>query len=173
EIVSPGGFPNGITLDDVFDGRSELRNRILANVMKELGYIESWGSGVARIKSVCEKNGVEFIITEKGDFVKVVFKRPDYSLKTTFVESHKTAKDRKRPQETVRDRKRPQESANISLDARDILNYLNKREKISRKEVMAILNCKETKAKNTLKEMVNQKLLLRIQKGKYTYYVKS
>ncbi len=166
EIISPGGFPNGITLEDISNGRSELRNKVLANVFKVLGYIETWGSGIARIKSVCEKNGTGFSINEKGDFVEVIFKR--LSL---------TGSTRKRPQEPARDRKRPQEKTAIekkfSLELRKILSYLNENEKISRKEVMALLNCKETKAKNTLKELVDLKLIIQIKKGKYTYYIKA
>jgi len=145
---------NGIMLEDISNGRSELRNKVLANVFKELGYIESWGSGIARIKNVCRKNDVGFSINEKGDFVEVVFKR-----------------DRKKPQETARDRNKPIEGKVFSLEIRKIMSYLNEREKITRKEVMALLNCKETKAKHTLNEALNLKLIIQIKKGKYTYYI--
>lgn len=42
-IVSPGGLPNGVTIDEVKLGRSEIRNKVIARVFKELGYIEQWG----------------------------------------------------------------------------------------------------------------------------------
>ena len=162
EIISPGGFPNGITLEDISNGRSELRNKVLAKVFKELGYVESWGSGIARIKSICKKRGIKFSLNEKGDFVEAVFKRPQ-----------KTFSTRKKPQETVRDRKRPQEEAAVSLETKKVLSYLAENEKISRKEVMLLLNCKETKAKNVLRELVDLKLIIQIRKGKYTYYMKA
>ncbi|MDP2832968.1 MAG: putative DNA binding domain-containing protein [Pseudomonadota bacterium] len=52
-IVSPGGLPNTLTMETLLDGRSEIRNRVIARVFKELGYIEQWGSGIQRIKSAC------------------------------------------------------------------------------------------------------------------------
>jgi predicted HTH transcriptional regulator len=59
------------------EGRSEIRNRVIARVFKELGYIEQWGSGIARIKSACKAQGlVEPRTREKGDFVDVEFYRP-------------------------------------------------------------------------------------------------
>ena len=33
-IVSPGGFPNTITASDIEAGRSEVRNKVVANVLK-------------------------------------------------------------------------------------------------------------------------------------------
>ncbi|MEI7898831.1 MAG: RNA-binding domain-containing protein, partial [bacterium] len=69
-VVSPGGFPNTLTADALLEGRSEIRNRVIARVFKELGYIEQWGSGIQRIKSACLAQGLaEPRIREKGDFV--------------------------------------------------------------------------------------------------------
>jgi ATP-dependent DNA helicase RecG len=76
-IVSPGGFPSTLTIETLLDGRSEIRNRVVARVLKELGYIEQWGSGIQRIRSACLAMGlVEPLIREKGDFVDVEFYRP-------------------------------------------------------------------------------------------------
>ena len=36
EIVSPGGLPNGLTNEDIYTGKSEIRNRVVARVFKEL-----------------------------------------------------------------------------------------------------------------------------------------
>jgi predicted HTH transcriptional regulator len=52
-IVSCGSYPNTINQTDIENGRSEARNRVIANIFKELGLIEQWGSGIARIKSSC------------------------------------------------------------------------------------------------------------------------
>jgi len=38
-IVSPGSFPNTITEEDILEGRSEIRNKVIARVFKELNYI--------------------------------------------------------------------------------------------------------------------------------------
>lgn len=36
EIVSPGSLPSTLTLEDLYSGRSEIRNKVLARVFKEL-----------------------------------------------------------------------------------------------------------------------------------------
>lgn len=76
-IVSPGGLPNGLTEADLLQGRSEIRNRVLARVFRELGYIEHWGSGIQRIQQMCEAENLptpEFL--ETGDFFDVKLYRP-------------------------------------------------------------------------------------------------
>ncbi|PZX10372.1 ATP-dependent DNA helicase RecG [Breznakibacter xylanolyticus] len=76
-IVSPGGLPHSITMEDVFNGRSEARNRVVAHIFKELGLIEQWGSGINRIIRVCEESGLESPkIEEKNDFFDVEMIRP-------------------------------------------------------------------------------------------------
>lgn len=76
-VVSPGGFPSSLTSEALQEGRSEIRNRVVARIFKELGYIEQWGSGIQRIKTACTAIGLtEPRIREKGDFVDVEFYRP-------------------------------------------------------------------------------------------------
>lgn len=71
-IVSPGSFPNTLLQEDLDNGRSEIRNRVIAKVFKELNYIEQWGTGIKRIKSSCEAVGLKTPeISEKNDFVDV------------------------------------------------------------------------------------------------------
>jgi hypothetical protein len=76
-IVSPGALPNIVTIEDILRGRSEIRNKVIANVFKELGLIEQWGSGISRIMIACKKAGLDQPrIREQGDFVDVEFYRP-------------------------------------------------------------------------------------------------
>ena len=75
-IVSPGRLPHAITEQNLTQGRSEIRNRALAGVLKTLNYIEQWGTGIKRIKSSCIQHGLqEPEIKETGDFVDVVLYR--------------------------------------------------------------------------------------------------
>ena len=51
EVSSPGSLPEGISVDEYLEGYLSLpRNPILANVFFRLGYIEKFGTGIARIK---------------------------------------------------------------------------------------------------------------------------
>jgi predicted HTH transcriptional regulator len=118
-----------------------------------LDYIETWGSGISRIINECKKKNVLFNIQEKGDFVEVTFSRP----KTTM-------SDRRRPQATLSDRK-------DKTEKEIILDFLKDNGRITKKNVMELLNCKETKAKETLKELVNNNILEKVEKGKYTHYI--
>ena len=82
-IVSPGGLPNGITLEEALQGRSEIRNKVIARVFRRLDYIEQWGSGIARIQQLCEEAGSpKPIFQETGDFVDIEFSR-DKNLQST------------------------------------------------------------------------------------------
>ena len=78
DIVSPGSLPATMTLADLQTGRSEVRNRVLARVLKELGFMEQWGSGIARILSSCRSRGIkEPMIRVTGDYVEVcLFREP-------------------------------------------------------------------------------------------------
>lgn len=51
EVVSPGGLPFGVTIDDYLAGNlSILRNPILGGVLFRLNVIEQFGTGVRRIR---------------------------------------------------------------------------------------------------------------------------
>ncbi len=49
EIENPGILLPGLTVEDMLQGVSKLRNRVIARVFRELNLVEQWGSGVPRI----------------------------------------------------------------------------------------------------------------------------
>ena len=73
EVVSPGGLPSGITVNEYLAGKlSVLRNRNLANVFYRLGFVEIFGTGIIRIKQLYEESLAkpEFEVSENA--IKVV-----------------------------------------------------------------------------------------------------
>ncbi|MDR1187637.1 MAG: putative DNA binding domain-containing protein [Bifidobacteriaceae bacterium] len=48
-IESPGGLVPGLTVEDMVEGTSVIRNPVLARVFEELGHIEQWGSGIPEV----------------------------------------------------------------------------------------------------------------------------
>lgn len=58
EVESPGLLPFGMTVDDMRSGVSRIRNRVIARVFRELGYIEQWGSGIPRMTAACADAGL-------------------------------------------------------------------------------------------------------------------
>ncbi len=73
EVVSPGGLPSGITVNEYLAGKlSALRNRNLANVFYRLGFVEIFRTGIIRIKQLYEESLAkpEFEVSENA--IKVV-----------------------------------------------------------------------------------------------------
>lgn len=58
EIENPGLLPFGVTINDIIDGISKIRNKVIVRVLHELGYIEKWGIGVASMMKSCEEAGL-------------------------------------------------------------------------------------------------------------------
>ena len=57
EILSPGGIPDGLTLEEVKDGMTAVRNPQLVHVLDKLKYIENYGTGIRRIYEAYRKTG--------------------------------------------------------------------------------------------------------------------
>jgi ATP-dependent DNA helicase RecG len=76
EIISPGVLPLGITLQDLGEGISEVRNRLIVKILREAGYIEQLGTGIIRIKEACRKNALPEPRFEEtsGFFKTTIFK---------------------------------------------------------------------------------------------------
>ncbi len=74
EIQNPGMLPFGFTLEDLKDGVSRVRNRVIARVFNELDLMEEWGSGYKRIIEACVAGGYpEAIWQELGTSFRVIF----------------------------------------------------------------------------------------------------
>lgn len=174
-IVSPGGFPNNILEDDILNGRSEIRNRVVAKVFKELGYIEQWGSGINRIKSYCIKHGLKKpVVEEKNDFVNVELYRKtenisdeiDYSQPMIVSE----AKEYRESIGKVSGEYR-KSTGKVPEKYRKIIAFLKNNETIETKDVENLFNLKDARSRRILKEMVDKGLIERRGAGRSTYYV--
>lgn len=65
EVENPGLLPFGLTVDDLLQGVSKLRNRVIGRVFHELGLIEQWGSGIQRMVAVCLDAGLASPVLEE------------------------------------------------------------------------------------------------------------
>ena len=160
EIVSPGGFPGGLVLEDVFNGRSELRNKIIANLFKELGFIESWGSGIGKIKRLCQERNIKFKIDENYNFTSVVFSRTQ--MKKVDDIGEKAAKKR---------RKSGEKMLNLTVQEEQIYDFVLENGKINLQNTMELLNVKATRAREILSGLVKKGIFEKMGKTKGSYYI--
>jgi ATP-dependent DNA helicase RecG len=58
EVENPGILLPGMTIEDMKQGISKIRNPVIARVFRELRLIEQWGSGVRRIFRQAEELGL-------------------------------------------------------------------------------------------------------------------
>ena len=60
EIWNPGRLLPGITIDDLYkkDHKSVVRNKLIAQVFYDIGYIEKYGSGTIKIVDLCRRHGL-------------------------------------------------------------------------------------------------------------------
>jgi len=157
-IVSPGGFPNTLTAEGLMEGRSEIRNHIIARVFKELGYIEQWGSGLHRIKTTCLQQGLrEPLIRESGDFVDVELYR---------LEQNGVASDT-----GIAGGYRIVSDSIGSEQEHQVVSYLQAEQKITAKNVEKLMGVKEARARRILKEMTDKGLIVRKGSARNTFYV--
>ena len=149
-IVSPGGLPNNITLHDIYNGRSETRNKVLANLFKELELIEKWGTGINRIKKLCIDKGLqEPLLSEKNDFIDIEFLREIESQETT--------------QETTQEIKK--------LSTKDkIIQELVKNKKVTRDQLSIITGVSTNAIKQHLSNLKKEGILKRVGSTKSGYW---
>ena len=74
EIFSPGNLPGLITVKNLGDGTTFLRNPRLVNIARKMRLVEKLGSGVRTMYEACRKARVaDPVFTEGAEFVKVTF----------------------------------------------------------------------------------------------------
>lgn len=61
EFYNPGKLYGGITIQDLLSGiyTSKTRNKLIAKAFKEIGLTERYGSGIMRIRKICEEFGIK------------------------------------------------------------------------------------------------------------------
>ena len=80
EITSPGMLYGGLTIEQIKEGGSKIRNRCIAEVFSRMKIIESWGTGIKRMFSSCKEYGIrEPELLEIGDSFRVNLYRPSYT----------------------------------------------------------------------------------------------
>lgn len=78
EITSPGPLPDTMPIEKLGTGRSEIRNRILAPIFKDLKLIEAWGTGIQKmLNEVRVYPEIELVLQETGHAFQVLFRKKE------------------------------------------------------------------------------------------------
>lgn len=146
EMVSLGGLPAGITLDDIFLGISVCRNPKLANVFYRLGLIEAYGTGIQKIFNAYKESNVKPAIEVTNNAFKVVL--PNIFMKTkpdVVPENDKTFTD-------------------------FLLDYLKENDSIKRVEIETLLGVSRSTASRLIRKLLAERILAQEGQGKNTRY---
>ncbi len=185
-LVSPGGLPSSLTEQIILEGRSEIRNRVVARVFKELDYIEQWGSGIRRIISACASAGLATpVFREKGDFFDVeIFRRVSKSANSvpdTANSVPDTANSVPDTANSVPDTANsvPDTARSTSKNAENsfrtyttrIVKFLENSVSITTGELAAFFGVKERRARAILQQMVSRQILKKIGSARNTRYI--
>jgi len=75
-VWNSGKLPLGITLEDLFKPhKSVLRNKLIAHVFYDVGFIEQWGTGIRRMIDSCLKQGLPEPKFEEYQGFRVIFSK--------------------------------------------------------------------------------------------------
>lgn len=143
EFVSIGGLVKGISMEDIMLGVSVTRNEKLANVFYRLQLIEAFGTGVP----------------------KIIKSYDDFSIKPSFEVSNNAFKIML-PNKNIN-----MNNNSLSEQEKKVLDLVEERTQIVRKDVENLLNVSQTMAGRILRQMVNEKVLVKKGNGKNTSYI--
>lgn len=147
EVVSVGGLPSGIGLEDILLGLSVCRNPQLAAVFYRLALIEAYGTGMPKIMKAYAGTGLTPRIEVTPHAFKVTLPNCNAAAKELAADLPQTNEEK-------------------------ILDVLAQAGAITRSEVDTLLNVSQSTANRILKRMVREGLLVQEGRGRMTRYQK-
>lgn len=93
EIISPGGFFDGLTLEEALNGLQSFRNEKLVQLLFKLNYIENYASGLTRIFSEYKKLNLNPEIYTTVNMFKITL--PNRNYDALFLNPQKHLNDNK------------------------------------------------------------------------------
>ena len=141
-ITNPGALPFGLSLDSALLGFSQLRNKIIGRVFRELELIEQWGTGLNRIIETCQNQGIS----------KPIFEEIDHYFKVSLFNDYET-------------------SQFLEKWEKEIIEYINKNNKITAKQAQKIWKVTPRTTTTRLKKMSDKGVIIEISTGPYPIFI--
>ena len=154
EVWNPGELPKPLTLEDLRKKHKSIpRNKLLADKLFLIKFIEQWGKGTNRIIDEMRQNNLtEPLFQNISGGFEVTLIGPGKSFEKE-IEKEKLHK------------------LDINEREKKAIEYLMREKKITRQIYGQINNIGDTYAKKELKELIDKKIVKRVGKGKDTYYI--
>jgi len=147
EFVSLGGLVKGITLTDIMRGISQSRNTIIAGIFYRLELIESYGTGIQRILESYELTSLKATFeVAAASFVVIL---PNMSVYKNDLTDESLPDDEK------------------------VLQLLDAKGKITRKDIEVLFKCSSFPANNVIKKLLDKGKIVRIGAARATKYIKA
>ena len=170
EVTSPGTLYGGLTLEEILNGRSKIRNKVIAEIFNKMDLIEQWGTGIQRIINRAKEYELpkpefrEIGNTFRVNLYRKADKKPIKADKKPIKADKKPIKADGKSIITSKQRKK--------FDRENlIIKYVKEYGSISNKEARQILVLAESTTKRFLKEMVKEGLLLEEGERKNRRYI--
>lgn len=141
-ITSYGGLIDGLDKEEFFSCCSNVRNRELMRIFKDVGLVEQLGSGMKRILDAYDKSIFEF----SRHFMKVTFKFAD-----KVVIHQKSGENTTKVVETSGGKKR---SPRYEEQKELVINYLKQNEVAKSEDFIDVLGVKISRVRIILSKMV-------------------
>ncbi|HEV3270281.1 MAG TPA: ATP-binding protein [Candidatus Rhabdochlamydia sp.] len=139
EITNPGCLPFGLSFEAALSGISQLRNRVIGRVFRELNLIEQWGSGLGRMLNICKQQGIPLPkFEELGNFFRTTLY---YHSVNAFI--------------------------GVEEWQKQIIEYLKEHKEILPKKAQGLWKVTARTTSSRLKKMCSQGVLVEISTGPY------
>lgn len=146
EVTSPGMLYGGLTIDQIKEGGSKIRNRCIAEVFSRMKIIESWGTGIKRMFSSCKEYGVrEPELLEIGDSFRVNLYRPSYD-ETPKSSSKSSSKGSPK---------------DLNSTQQKIVELIQENPKITQAEMAEVIEISKRAIQKSIKEMIDADIIER------------
>lgn len=157
EIISPGGFYDGLTLQDALSGIQSFRNENLVKLLFRLGYIENYASGLSRIFSEYRQYQIEPKIETSNVALKLIL--PNRNYEAFFVNKNHIVSDVDASELSYMRNQTNSSEANRNLVL--IFTTIQRNPGIKRKELSELLNKSESTVSRYLKVLLEKGLIKR------------
>ena len=158
EVTSPGMLYGGLTIEQIKEGGSKIRNRCIAEVFSRMRIIESWGTGIKRMFSSCREYGIrDPELLEIGDSFRVNLYRPSYSGN----DAQSSPKSSPKSSSKSSSKSSPKSSLNgLNATQQKIMQMIRKNSRITQAEMAEIIKISRRAVQKNIKELVDQGIIV-------------